>query len=404
MGALSFLFLVMLIGAGMRLLHIAPNYLPAWRYGGPIRSVHGLCRALVELGHEVHVYTTDVDGASRLEVPLGAPVDRDGVKVWYFPVSFPRRIFHSPAMRKMLAEKIGEFDFVHLHSTYLWPMWAAARAARKVGVPYVLTPRGTLVKELVQSRSRYVKTAWIHLIETITIRDASFLHVTSEHEAVELRHFNFRLPPVEVIPNGIDLAGELDEHATRAGGDKESRILFLGRLSWEKGLDRLIPAMACLPEARLLIAGNDEKGYRVTLEALAARHGVSARVQFLGPVHGAEKERLFNSANLVVLPSYSENFGNVVLEAWARGCPVAVTPEVGLASVVKETGAGAVVPGEPQSMGTALKSLLARPAALEMMAVRGRQVVVDQFNWAAIARRMEAAYVAHGLKGKRAAA
>lgn len=389
----------------MHLLHIAPNYLPAWRYGGPIRSVHGLCRALVELGHEVHVYTTNVDGPGTLEVPLGVPVDRDGVKVWYFPVSFPRRIFHSPAMRRMLAEKIGEFDFVHLHSTYLWPMWAAARAARRVGVPYVLTPRGTLVKELVQHKSRYIKAAWIHLIETKTIHEASFLHVTSEHEATALSHFNFRLPPVEVIPNGIDLA-KMDsvEHAMRARYNKGSMILFLGRLSWEKGLDRLIPAMACLPEARLLIAGNDEKGYRVTLEALAARHGVSARVQFLGPVHGAEKERLFNSADLVVLPSYSENFGNVVLEAWARGCPVAVTPEVGLASVVKETGAGAVVPGEPHSMGAALKSLLARPVALEMMAVRGRQVVVDQFDWAAIARRMEAVYVAHGLKGKRAAA
>lgn len=394
----------MLIGGGMRLLHIAPNYLPAWRYGGPIRSVHGLCRALVELGHEVHVYTTDVDGAGRLEVPLGVPVDRDGVKVWYFPVGFPRRIFHSPAMKKMLAEQVGGFDFVHLHSTYLWPMWAAARAARKAGVPYVLTPRGTLVKELVRRKSRHVKTAWIRLIESKTIREASFVHVTSEHEAAALSRFNFRLPPVEVIPNGIDLAAEPVGHAMRAGGDKERVILFLGRLSWEKGLDRLIPAMAHLPEARLLIAGNDEKGYRATLEALAARHGVTAKVRFLGSVHGVEKEHLFNSADLIVLPSYSENFGNVVLEAWARECPVAVTPEVGLASVIRETGAGAVVPGEPYVMGDALKSLLARPTALEAMSLRGRQVVVDQFDWAAIARRMVAAYTAHGLNGKRAAA
>lgn len=388
----------------MRLLHIAPNYLPAWRYGGPIRSVHGLCRALVELGHEVHVYTTNVDGPGTLDVPLGVPVDRDGVKVWYFPVGFPRRIFHSPAMRIMLAEQVGEFDFVHLHSTYLWPMWAAARAARKAGVPYVLTPRGTLVKELVQSKSRYVKTAWICLIEHRTIREAAFLHVTSEHEAVALSHFNFRLPPVEIIPNGIDVAlSHLLGAAVSAHERSGSVILFLGRLSWEKGLDRLIPAITQLPNARLLIAGNDDKGYRAVLEALAVRHNVNAQVEFLGPVYGEEKERLFSSADIVVVPSYSENFGNVVLEAWARGCPVAMTPEVGLASVARDTGAGAIVPGEPSAMGDALRLLLARPEALEAMVQRG-QVAVDQFNWAAIARRMEAAYVAHGLTRNSAAA
>ena len=388
----------------MRLLHIAPNYLPAWRYGGPIRSVHGLCRALVELGHEVHVYTTNVDGPGTLEVPLGVPVDRDGVKVWYFPVGFPRRIFHSPAMRRMLAEQVGGFDFVHLHSTYLWPMWAAARAARKAGVPYVLTPRGTLVKELVRSRSRYVKTVWIHLIEDRTIREAAFLHVTSEHEAAALKHFNFRLPSVEIIPNGIDVTQDLTEQVVSPREGNGGVILFLGRLSWEKGLDRLIPAMTHLPGTQLLIAGNDDKGYRVALEVLAVQHGVAAQVQFLGPVYGADKESLFSRANLVVVPSYSENFGNVVLEAWARGCPVAMTPEVGLASVANETGAGAVVPGEPNALGDALKLLLASPEILETMALRGRQVVVDQFDWAAIARRMEAAYVAHGIQGKRAAA
>ena len=181
-------------------------------------------------------------------------------------------------------------------------------------------------------------------------------------------------------------------------------ILFLGRLSWEKGLDRLIPAMTHLPGVQLLIAGNDDKGYRVALEVLAVQHGVAAQVQFLGPVYGADKESLFSRANLVVVPSYSENFGNVVLEAWARGCPVAMTPEVGLASVAKETGAGAVVPGEPNALGDALKLLLASPEILETMALRGHQLVVDQFDWAAIARRMEAAYVAHGIQGKRAAA
>lgn len=380
----------------MRLLHIAPNYLPAWRYGGPIRSVHGLCRALVELGHEVHVYTTDVDGSGRLDVPLAEPVDRDGVKVWYFPVGFPRRIYYSPAMREMLAARVGQFDFVHLHSTYLWPMWAAARAAKKAEVPYVLTPRGTLVKELVRRKSWFAKSVWIYLIESKTISEASFLHVTTEHEAEALKDFNFWLPEVITIPNGFD-GPKLDLNRCAKGSQEKNGtdILFLGRLSWEKGLDRLIPAMTYLPEARLFIAGNDERGYRASLEALAVQYGVADRILFLGPVHGAEKENLFHKASLAVLPSYSENFGNVVLEAWSSGCPIAMTEEVGLASVAKETGAGAVVPGEPHLLGAALKELLAHPEMLETMRLRGCKVVAEKFDWSDIARRMVASYEAN---------
>lgn len=385
----------------MRLLHVAPHYLPAVRYGGPIHSIHGLCRALVELGHEVHVYTTDVDGPSRLDVPLAEPVDIDGVKVWYFPVSFPQRIFYSSAMRDALRERVGQFDFVHLHSTYLWPMWAAARIARSADVPYVLTPRGTLVKDLVRGKNRFVKLAWINLIERKTICQAAFLHVTSAHESAALGYFHFQLPAVEIIPNGV--ACEVEDFSgspVEASETQENAILFLGRLSWEKGLDRLIPALAHLPGVQLLIAGNDERGYRVALEALAAQHGVASRVRFLGPVYGSAKERLFHAASLMILPSYSENFGNVILEAWAMGCPVAVTQEVGLASVVQETGAGVVVPGEPHLLGAALLDLLAQPEMLKAMGMRGRQVVAERFTWPTIAQQMQAAYVAHRVKGK----
>lgn len=380
----------------MRLLHVAPNYLPAMRYGGPIHSIHGLCRALVELGHEVHVYTTDVDGPERLGVPLAQPVDIDGVKVWYFSISFPRRIFYSPAMRRALKERVGQFDFVHLQSTYLWPMWAAARIAKSAGVPYVLTPRGTLVKDLVQGKNRFVKLAWINFIERKTIRQAAFLHVTSAHEAAALGYFHFQLPAVEVIPNGVNWVEEdCSGHPIEAGETKEHVILFLGRLSWEKGLDRLIPALAHLPRVRLLIAGNDERGHRVSLEALALQHGVASRVRFLGPVYGSAKKRLFHTVSLMILPSYSENFGNVILEAWANGCPVAVTQEVGLASVVQETGAGIVVPGEPHLLGAALLELLAQPELLKAMGMRGQQIVAERFTWPTIARQMQAAYLAH---------
>ena len=128
-------------------------------------------------------------------------------------------------------------------------------------------------------------------------------------------------------------------------------VLFLGRLNWKKGLDRLIPAMQQVTNVDLLIAGNDEENYRPELEALARRCGVIDRVRFLGPSPWRKEMGLAFSAQILALPSYSENFGNVVLEAMAAGCPVFVTPEVGMASRVQEAGCGVVASGDPANLG-----------------------------------------------------
>ena len=76
----------------MKILHVVPTYYPATRYGGPIRSVHGLASAQASQGHDIHVYTTNADGKGVLPVPLDRPVRLDGVNVWYFATSIGRRI------------------------------------------------------------------------------------------------------------------------------------------------------------------------------------------------------------------------------------------------------------------------------------------------------------------------
>src|SRR5665213_796124 len=131
----------------MRILHVVPTYLPAVRYGGPIVSVHGLCRALVARGHEIAVVTTNVNGPENSAVPIGVPVYLNGVKISYFSSMFLRRLYWSPSMANALKRDIGNFDVVHLHSVFLWPTWVAARFARKANVPYLISPRGMLVKE-----------------------------------------------------------------------------------------------------------------------------------------------------------------------------------------------------------------------------------------------------------------
>jgi glycosyltransferase involved in cell wall biosynthesis len=168
--------------------------------------------------------------------------------------------------------------------------------------------------------------------------------------------------------------------------------LFLGRLNWKKGLDRLLAAFARVDDARLVIAGNDDDRYRPALEERARQLGLADRVTFTGPVHGASKAALLTGAQLLVLPSYSENFGNVVLEAMAAGRPVVVTPEVGLAPVVASTGAGLVAEGGPERLSRAMATLLGDPALRLDMGRRGEHAVAARFSWPAVAAQMESLY------------
>lgn len=362
----------------MRILHVVPTYLPARRYGGPIVAVHGLCKALAARGHTVDVFTTNVDGDSTLDVPVATPVDVDGVGVRYFPSPFPR-LYWSPAMRKALDAEVATYDVVHIHAVYLWTGIAAARAARKAGVPYVISPRGMLVPELIRRKSRAVKTLWLQLLERRGFARAAAIHFTSVLEGEEAKRVVLPLPSPFVVPNGIDV--EARPNVAR----DDATLLFLGRVNWKKGLDRAIAALPALPGVRFEIAGNDDEGLTPALRELAEQHGVADRVEFLGPVYGEAKNELLARATLFVLLSTSENFGNAVLEALAMETPVVLSRDVGLADEVVHAGAGIVGMED-------VAALLRDPERRAEMGRKGRALVESRFTWPRVAEEMERAY------------
>jgi glycosyltransferase involved in cell wall biosynthesis len=360
----------------LKLLHVVPTYLPAHRYGGPIVAVHGLCKALAERGHEVTVFTTNVDGDGELDVPEGISVPLDGVHVYYFPSTF-RRLYRSPAMRRALGAHVPKVDLVHSHAVFLWPGVAAAGAARKHGKPYVISPRGMLVPELIRARSRMAKTLWLKLVERRALARASAIHYTSQLEADDARRTGLPLAAPFVVPNGIDLPAKRQERRD------ENTLLFLGRINWKKGLDRAIQA---LPQgARLIVAGNDEENLTPRLRELAEKLGVGERVEFPGPVYGDAKWELLGRATLFVLLSQSENFGNAVLEALAMETPAVLSKGVGLADEVVRAGAGIIgVDG--------ISALLRDPARRAEMGRSGRALVESRFTWPRVAAEMEKEY------------
>jgi glycosyltransferase involved in cell wall biosynthesis len=253
-----------------------------------------------------------------------------------------------------------------------------------------------LVPELIRRKSRWVKSAWIALIERGNVERAAAIHATSNVEARQLESFGWSLPPVSVVPHGVDdpptTSGALsaDVSAAVAGGPI---VLAFGRINWEKGLDRLIAALPQAPPARVVIAGDDEEGYARFLQSEAERLGVARRVTILARhVDGADKEALFAAAALFAMTSLSENFGLAAFEAMRRGLPVLATPDVGMSEIVRAIGAGLVVDPSPNAISAGLAILLADPARSRAMGELGRQHVIASYGWPSVARRMEGLY------------
>jgi glycosyltransferase involved in cell wall biosynthesis len=382
----------------MRILHVVPTYLPATRYGGPIVAVHSLCRALAARGHVVEVFTTSIDGPVDTAVPYDRPVMLDGVKVRYFASRRLRRLSYAPKLMQALHGEISGADLVHLHSAFLWPTWRAARLSHARRIPYVVSPRGMLVKTLIASRNRLIKSAWIALIERSNLEQASAIHATSAIEAEEIQKFGWRLPRIAVVPNGVDA---IDAQARQAPPSadiaalarEQPLVLFFGRLARVKGLDRLLRAFARTQRGTLAIVGNDYERLAAGLSEMARQLKIDDRVRIVPrTITDAEKECMFAAARVLVLPSYSESFGNVVLEAMQRGLPVIVTPEVGAAEVVKESGGGLVASGNAQSLGAAIDRLTEDAAKSSAMGELGRRHVSERYGWPSVAARMEALY------------
>ncbi len=383
----------------MRIAHIVPSYLPGHRYGGPIASVHGLSRALVERGHRVDVWTTDMDEGQRLDVPLGERVELDGVGVRYFHTRGPARVRWAPEFAGAFEAAVGDYDLVQAHGVFVATTSRALSIAQRAGVPTVLSPRGMLMSSMLEARGAFRKRLWLRQFDERNLRGLAGLHLTAEAERRELPHLGFPwTKQIAVVENGVEPSA-FDGDWTALRDDvaalctrEERFLLFLSRIHWKKGLDRLTGALARLTEdVHLAVAGPDE-GYGGELRSLIRQHGLESRVHVLGAVRGADKAALLEHAAALVLPSYSENFGNVVLEAMAAGCPPIVTPEVGAAEVVRRERSGWVVPGSAEHLSRAIARLLNQPE-LRAEAVRlGLQAVEQRYTWPSIAVRLEDFY------------
>ncbi len=381
----------------LRILHVVPTYLPATRYGGPIFSVHGLARAQAAMGADVSVLTTSVDGAEDSKVPHGQLCLLDGVKVWYFRSKWFRRLYFSWAMRQWLQTNVAAFDVVHLHSVFLFPTNMAARLCIAAGIPYVITPRGMLVPELISGKRWFLKTAWIRLFEWRTLANAASFHATSSLELSDAARLGVPVRNPCVIENGVALPNQREWPLPMLGPIQGSiqgpYVLYLGRLSWKKNLDLLIEACSTLTSVHLVLAGvADQESISSELQTLVNKLGSQSRVTFLGELKGDEKWAWIQHARVLALVSKNENFGNAAAEALCFGTPVVLSKGVGLAEATATAGAGWICEATVVDIRSAIDAAFSDPQEAKIRGKRGQEWAERTLGWQAGALKTIAMY------------
>jgi len=329
------------------------------------------------------------------------------------------------------AVAVGEFAVagplpavVHIHGLWVPFLHRVARAARRRGVPFVISPQGMLTPWALGAK-RLKKRLALAAYQGLDLRTAALVHATAEPEVEDIRRLGLR-QPIVVAPFGIEIPAPPPPRR----GDVRTAV-FISRLHPKKGLPYLLDAWARLeglraggagrPRWRLVIAGPDEGGHQAELVARAAAVGLTvamrplperglpdatADVVFTGPVYGARKTDLYRQADLFVLPTHSENFGVVILEALACGVPVITTrgaPWGDLEAVGRPDAPGSRAGWWIDIGVEPLVAALREAVALsdgERAAIgdNGRWFARERYSWPAAARAMRQAYawLTHG--------
>jgi glycosyltransferase involved in cell wall biosynthesis len=374
----------------MKILCVTPSYYPAFKFGGPIYSVHYLNKALSKKGIDINVYTTNV---GLENVFLNKEIIIDGVKVNYFEFTKFFEFFNpsgwqfSLPLKNALKNNIKKFDLIYIVSTWNFPVFISSYFSEKYKKPYIISPRGHLYFDVL--KKKFWKKLPYYYIFLKRYLNRAFIHYTTYDEALNCHSFLKLKSKYFVVPNGIEL-NEFQKIKKLENKDKKI-ILFLGRINWKKGLDILISAYAKILKERndlhLLIVGNDEDGYIERVKRWIKNYGIIKDVTFTGILTGEEKLKVYSKSDIFVLPSYSENFGMSVIEAMACGIPVIISEKVGLSNEIRKNKAGLVVETNEESLYKGIKTLLDNEN-LRKECVENANKLVENYDINKVAEKM----------------
>ena len=250
------------------------------------------------------------------------PIELHGVEVYELDFSLLR--WWSLKSKFLSILKNEEPDLVHINGIWDPQNWLFQQVCISQGIKVLLSPHGML-EPYILKRNLLKKRIALTLYQKRAIKSVDYLHATASAELTQIRKLGFS-SPAQIIPNGIDVS-EVIMQSDGESPEPDKNILFLSRIHPKKGLEILIEAVDLLnePNIKVTIAGEGEDVYIDQLKKLCVEKRVDHLFNFIGGVYEKQKWKLYSQADLFVLPTYSENFGIVIIEALAAGVPVITT-------------------------------------------------------------------------------
>lgn len=384
----------------MNILHIIPTMAP--RYGGPVSALSGLAKAQAAIGHSVTIATTNRDYPKGELRPLGPRLlQGSDVEIRYFSCEMVPYLF-SYGLACFLRSHIRDFDIVHIWTLYRYPTAIASHLARRYNIPHVLRPCGALEPPLRKTSAigPRLKLLYEWGIEWGNLKGASAINAVTTTEAANLPSFIPR-EKTFTLGNGVDwdlyeaLPARGTFRANHGLGDGPL-VLFLGRISFVKGLDLLIPAFDTLsreiPDVKLAIVGPENDDYGQKVRGWIAERRLNDKIHFVAHLEGEAVLQSYVDADVFVLPSYTENFGMSVVEAMACGTPVVISDQVNIHTEVSRAGAGLITRCDASEVSKGLTDLFQDASRRKTMGAAGRRLVKASFTWQTIVNRLSAEY------------
>ncbi|HEY1687208.1 MAG TPA: glycosyltransferase [Tepidisphaeraceae bacterium] len=375
----------------MRILHTTSSLDPI--AGGVATALGRLAESQAAAGMDVTIFSTWVTIDTE---PVAQQLRQRGVKVKLLHCRDPRS--QHPQMPQILSDEFANADLIHIHGMWEEIQYWSGRIARQISKPYVIAPHGMIAPWCLKKHN-LPKRLYLRFRMKKNLDHADAIHYTSSVERDLCQSHKITAPTI-VEANGLDLTEFKTLPATGAFRSRYPQIgdcpiiLFLGRLSPKKGLDLLIPAFAKanIENALLVLAGPDENGYQQQLQNLADQFSISNRVLFTSMLRGIERVEALVDADLFALASYQENFGIVVAEAMAAGCPVIISDQVNIYGDITAAACGAVVPCEIDPLAAQLSHWMKDVALRKSAGARGRAAAFAQYDSDQIALRWREHY------------
>jgi glycosyltransferase involved in cell wall biosynthesis len=320
----------------LKILQISASYKPAFVYGGPTMSVSMLGEQLLKADCQVDVFTTTANGAYELEVTPNKPVNIDGVTVTYFKRITKDHSHLSPTLLKRVWNDAKEYQVIHIHAWWNLVSVLSCLIAIWRNVPVVVSARGTLSPYSFQNKNKGIKWLIHHIISKPLLKRCHF-HVTSNREKEAISAV-IKPKSITSIANFV----KLPVYVTSIAKEQfpPFKLIFLSRIEAKKGLDILISALPALTFPYVLtIAGDGDTAYINELKNLANEKQVAGNMNWIGFQYD-HKFELLHGHDLLVLPSYDENFGNVVIESLSQGTAVLLSKFVGLSDYAVQNNLG----------------------------------------------------------------